>query len=774
MNLIDKFLKKLNTNRNTFMTFVLTLLTVYFAVDRIVEMLFMIFTGASLSYWGPIQYTLVLACPTFAFLFSGTSAFATSKKQKVTLFYTYLIGLYVIAVSMFTQWLNMGCWFLFISVPNYVEIAENFKDLILPAFRALSVYLPLVTVMPFIKWIILSLDDSTEIKRSLWDYRGIDLSDKSKGHGIYTCDIDLFKDAESGKTVTFAEAKRFQALLVCGGSGSGKTSLVFEPNIAKDLEKKLFYFNISKEMGYTALKTGLATLNCPYDNDYINEHFSLDMIIPISSKENLYKTYMKKMLLSSAPYIYRNLGLSYIAPDYETISHIISICKNFKLKYNLIDPADPNSIGMNPFVYDDISKISTTINSVLKEIYFAAHMEEGEEIHANDEDATIQAIENISMLLKEMYPRMNQGNLPNLEDMLKILSNFDLAEKMCKVLEADEELAENYAVMLSYFKRNFYKNGKGREQTEEKLSFLATQLDKLIRLPGIKSTLCNRHNNINFDKMLEEAQINLVCTRRGDLGPSSHKAFGLFYIIAMQNAVLRRPGSETTRIPHFLYIDEFPEFLCRSIDTIFTMYRKYRVGTIVAVQSISQLATTNSKLNLQKAILANCANKIFTGNAEIDEIQWWSSEFGKRRKWAYSSSMDMSKLEYDSKISGVKWDWELYFPLGKLQNLSITSCAYAIRDDNNRPMVGEGKLKPISDKCKEEQIPKFYNFVKFAQGNSNNVNDDEDNNRKSKFKPENINFDNTDTEIDPIQTDTNLLFDNQDAIVVDFKKKLNE
>ena len=88
MNLIDKFLKKLNTNRNTFMTFILTLLTVYFAVDRIVEMLFMIFTGASLAYWGPIKYTLVLACPTFAFLFSGNSAFASSKKQKVTLFYT--------------------------------------------------------------------------------------------------------------------------------------------------------------------------------------------------------------------------------------------------------------------------------------------------------------------------------------------------------------------------------------------------------------------------------------------------------------------------------------------------------------------------------------------------------------------------------------------------------------------------------------------------------------------------------------------------------------
>lgn len=772
MKLIDKFLKKLNTNRNTFATFVLTLLTIYFAIDRIVEMLLMVFTGASLSYWGPIKYTLVLACPTFAFLFSGKSSFASSKKQKVTLFYTYLIGLYIIALSMFTQWINLGCWLLFISVPNYVEIATNFQDLVLPAFRALAIYLPIITLMPFIKWIVLGIDDSTEMIRSIWDYKGIDLSDSSKGHGIYTCDVDLFKNFESGKTVTFAENKRFQALLVCGGSGSGKTALVFEPFIAKDLEKKLFFFNISKELGYTALKTGLATLNCPYDNDYINANFSLDMLVPIANKESLYQSYMKKMLLSSSPYIYRNLGLSYVAPDYETISHIAKICKNFKLKYNIIDPSDSNSIGMNPFVYDDISKISNTINSVIREIYLAAHMEDGEQIHSHDEDAINQAIENISMLLKEMYPRMNQGNLPNLEDMLKILSNFDLAEKMCRVLEEDDELAEKYAVMLSYFKRNFYKNGKGRDLAEEKLSFLATQLDKLIRLPGIKSTLCNRHQNINFDKMLEEGQINLVCTRRGDLGASSHKAFGLFFIMAMQNAVLRRPGNETTRIPHFLYIDEFPEFLCRSTDTLFTMYRKYRVGTIVSIQSISQLETGNSKLNLKQTILSNCANKICTGNLTPEEAQWWSSEFGQRRKWKYSNNMDMSKLEYESKISGVKWDWEDYFPIGKLQTMTITSCAFSIRDDNNKPNVGEGKLSPISSKCKEEQTSKTYNFTKFTKGSANNFEDDTPN-KKTKFKPENINFDDEVMEIDPIQTDTSILFNNDDAIIFDLKNNKN-
>ena len=51
MKFLDKFLKKLNTSRNTFFTYILTLITAYLAVDRIVEMLLMLFTGVSYSYF---------------------------------------------------------------------------------------------------------------------------------------------------------------------------------------------------------------------------------------------------------------------------------------------------------------------------------------------------------------------------------------------------------------------------------------------------------------------------------------------------------------------------------------------------------------------------------------------------------------------------------------------------------------------------------------------------------------------------------------------------
>ena len=769
MKIIDKFLKKLNASRNTFVTYILTLVSVYIVVDRLVEMLLMIFTGVSISYWGPFQYTLAMACPIFAYLFSPSSEFATSKNMKVTLFFTYVITLYIVAISMFTQWINKAVWLFLISLPGYTELVTNFSELIRPALTSLALYLPLTTFYGLYKGIRLGVMDSKDQTRSIWDYKGIQLSDTKAGHGPFTCDMHLCNNLESGKKMIFAEKGRYQSLFVCGGSGTGKTSLILEPMMAKDIEKKAFYIANAKEMGYTALKTGIAILDKPYDNEYLNENFNLNMITPANGKETVYKAYMNKMILSAIDndIIYRNLGITALSPDFESISRIISVCKNYHIKYNLIDTSSTESKGLNPFVYDDPTKIAITISSVLKGMYSSTDLEL-EEVYR--EDFIIQALENITIMLKEMYPRINGGNMPNLEDLYKMLTNFDLVEKMCEIMRTNDELAEKYNTQINYFKRNFYANSSGREQTEKYIYIAVAQLDNLLRLPGVKSVLCNRHNNIDFDKALANGEITLVCTRRGDLGRKTHKAFGLFFILSMQNAVLRRPGNENSRIPHFLYIDEFPDFICKDTEALFTIYRKYKVGTVITAQHLSQLEANNQKMKYKETILSNCGSKIFLGGVTPDEAEWWSREFSKRRTWTYSNSMDMSKLEYDSKYGSVKYDWENYFAANKLSNMSFKNAAVKLKNESGKFDIGEGKFNFIASKYKEEQPVKKYNFSKFTPG----VASEEDDSSKQKFNPKHINFVDERDEFNPVQidnTDADFEFDNENAIVVNFKKK---
>ena len=777
MKLIDKFLKKLNTDRNTFATYILTLVTIYLAVDRLVEMLLMIFTGVSYSYWGPIAYTFALACPVFAYLFSGQSKFATSKAKKVTLFYLYVIGLYIIAVSMFTQWLNMGAWLLLLSVPNYVELITDFSDLVTPAMVSISLYLPLATIFPFFKKLFFGVNDSKDQIRSIWDYGGISLAGKPENSGPYSCEVYFANDSETGKSITIPEESRFQSLFVCGGSGSGKTSLVFEPLFARDLERKYFFKEVSKEMGYTALKTGLATLNAPYENDYLNENFNLNMLVPIDGKEDLYKAYMKKMILSTAgtDITYKNIGLTLMAPDFEEISHMIDVCNNFGIKYNLIDPSNSNSVGLNPFVYDDSSKTAATISAVIKSMYNTAHADVDE---AYKEDIVIQAIENLVVLLKEVYPRINEGKLPNMEDMLKMFTNFDLIEKMCKILEHeienDEFAKDKYRVLLTYFKKNFYSDAPAKSNMEKYIYSVVSQLDNLLRIPGIKGILCNRYNNINFDDVLKNSEVIFICTRRGDLGAAGYKAFGLFFLITMQNSVLRRPGVESSRVPYFVYIDEFSDFICKDTEAMFTMYRKYKVGTTISVQSLQQLETPELPVNYKNTILSNCASKVLTGNAAYDELKWWEGEFSNHREWTYSNSMDMEKMEYDSKYGNVKWEFVANFKAGKLQALGAKDCAYKIRAANGKCMVGPAKLSFLESKYKEPHKVKTFDFGKYSDGVTTDTEDDTSSRAHRRFNPRNVNFRDKNNEIDPIQTDTTdskYLFDNQDAIVVNLKRR---
>jgi len=768
MKIIDKFLKKLGTSRNTFATYVLTLLTVYLAVDRIVEFMLMLFTGVSYSYWGPLMYAFALACPIFAFLFSGSSEFASTKKRKVTLFNIYIIGLSIIAISMFIQWLNLGAWLLLVFNPGYVDLVTDFSDLVRPAFTSLTLLLPVLMIPKVFNFLYFGVNDSKDMTQSIWDYGGIDLSDKKEGHGPYTCDLYLFQNSETAQQITMPESSRYQSLFVCGASGSGKTSLVYEPFIARDLDKKFFFREVSKEMGFTALKTGIATLNRPYDNDYLNTHFNLNMLVPTSGNEDVYKGYMKKMILDSNSEItYKNCGVTVLSPDKEISTHMIDICKNYSLPYNVIDPADKNSIGLNPFVYDDANKIAITISSVMKAMVDISKYELFKELQV------IQAIENISILLKEMYPKMNEGMLPNLEDMLKMFTNFDLVEKMCRILEHDEDLKEKYNTQLVYFKNNFYKDAPNKRNTEIFISVVADILDRLLRVPGVKSILCNRHNNINFDKSLANGEITFVCTRRGDLGASNHKAFGLFFLISMQNAVLRRPGTEKSRVPNFLYIDEFPDFICKATEPIFTMYRKYKIGTVISAQNLEQLNVSGEK----QTILANCVSKIFTGGGVKEELEWWSTEFGQKREWSMGNTIDFDKMKYDSKHGGVEWKFTPYFKPGKLQTLGQKDCAYKIRGSNGKPMSGPGKLNYLDSKYKEPKKIKTFDFGKYSDGVTTETEDTENGLNKKKFNLKKLNFVDERNEINPVQTDTtdsNYVFDNEDAIVVNLKNKKNK
>ena len=732
MKYIDNFLKKLKTDRNTFATYILTLISIYIVIDRVVEILFIGFSGISVSYWGPFKYTLALACPVFAFYFSFSSKFVTHQRAKISFLYLYVIAFYLVVISMIIQWINRLGWFLLFSVPNYSYIITNFMDLIKPAFSALGWYIPICTFYPLFKWLYTQINDTKNIKDSIMDYTGIDLSDTKEGSGPYSCEIVLCKDVDTAAIVKIPENRRFESTLVIGTSGSGKTSMIFEPMIARDLEKKYFFKEASKELGFTALRTGLANLNCPYTNDYINENFSLNMLTPISNKEKVFKAYMSKLTFfyDGKNSIYKDIGLTYLAPDYESLSHIQEVAENFGLKYHLIDPNNPDSIGLNPFAFNDPLKTSLTISSVLKRMYDANidfNQNYVSSSIAYNQNIVTQAIENITLLLKEMYPLQHENELPTLDDLLKLLTNFDLIEELAEQMKRIPKLAEQYEIQLGYFEKTFYKTALDRDKISTQLQAAAAQLEILLRYPGVRNILCNKTNNINYDNVLKNGDIVLVCTRRGDLGANIHKAFGLFILLLMQQSILSRPGTEKTRIPHFLYIDEFPPFVCKATEDIFTLYRKYRVGAIVSAQNLSQFTNDSFK----QVLLSNSTTKLVFGNNTPEDNDWWQKEFGVHREWTFSNDYKTDKGEYDSNYKSIKWDWKENIKSGQIQALKFKMIGYKTKDLKGKNVAGKAKVDFLESKYKEKQKIKTYNFSKFTSGI--NINDEKSKKEQNKI-----------------------------------------
>lgn len=786
LKLVDKFLKFLKTDRNTFATYILTLISAYIVIDRIVELLFIIFTGVAYSYWGPIEYFLALACVTFAFFFSGGSKFAKADVDKLRIFHTFIVCFYIVALSAVVQWVNQAVWLGLLSLPNYADLATNFYYLFRPAFTALGIYFPLVTFYKLFKWLLFKINGTKDIRDSIFDYGGISLTSDKEAHGVYTCEVKVCVDTENGLDICIPESKRFESFLIVGVSGSGKTSMVYEPMLARDIERKSFFKEVSKEMGFTALKTGLATLNCPYDSNYINENFSLNMLTPNPDKIDTYKAYMKKMIIGSSgdKITYRDMGITYISAEHESVEKIKKVADNFHIPVNLIDPNRIDSPGLNPFVYSDPIKTGIAISSVLKGLFL--HSRPDVEL-AFRENESVQIVENLSILLKEIYPLQHDGELPNLEDMLNMLTDFTLVESAVEEMKQIPELAEKYRILIKYFENNFYKTGKNVFNTKKSVSTAASELDNLLRYPGVKNILCNRTNNLNFDKVLESGEVTLLCTRRGDLGETAHKAFGLFFILLMQQSILSRPGSDNTRIPHFLYIDDFPTYICKATEPIYTLYRKYKVATVLDSQNLSQLKgdlSADARGDYYRdLILSNTVNKFIFGNALPEDVKWWQDAMQDKREWDWKSDYNTApdKMGYDQKLGGIEYKWKANYAAGKIMALKGGQVIYKVKDLKGKSVVNKGKVAPMDAKYKDPQKIKNYDFSKFTSGISSVESAakkalNKNRGLYAKATKSNDNYD-IERETDPIQTDTsdsNYFFDNEDAIVVNFKKGKKE
>ncbi len=726
--LISDFFKKLHIKKpNRLLTYVFgTLAAIVTLISVVSTIQFFFGAGKFTDTMEPVFYTFWILLPVLAYSFYVNSGIPKNDKEKITMFIVTVSSLGLIVSNMINTWINEAIWYLLSLLDNYEAVLATYPELFAPATKSLSFILPFIGIFRVIEYFLDILTDD-DMPAAIPGFCGLSVEQAKKENNMFTCPTIICKEKGTSLPVIVPEKKRYEATLVQGATGTGKTATVLLPMSALDLEKKYFFREYSKKLGYSLLKKGYAYVLGPYNNEYMNNNFNLKFIKPRRGFEDKFLDEVRDILQYSdnatGEIVYRNLGITIVENDGKFISDFLGVAKNFGIETLSVDPGNlETTLSINPFAIEEPTKVASIIADVLKSMY--EDQGGGSPGDPFFTQVTLDAFQNLAILLKEMYPIMNNGELASLEDMLELLYNFDKVEQMTEEMKKHGELEQKYKLLIAYFEKNFYKpslningfeipgtRGSGRKETERFLYGAITQLNNLLRHNGLKKALCGKTNILDFDKALDDGSVITACSRKGELGIIQSKAFGMFFIMQFQDSVLRRKGNEDSRTPHFLYIDEFPEYVNKDMDVMFTLFRKYRCGVTIALQNLAQLEKTG-KGYYRQTVLANTKTQIIFGDTVPEDSKYWSEAFGKEKvadpgrdfkfvdgKMVASPTLTIKEKER-AKVS-------------KIQDQPFGSIFYKTKNSAGKTVYGKGKTGFLDGKYKQKKEVLKFNFEKY-------------------------------------------------------------
>ncbi|NBI07610.1 type IV secretory system conjugative DNA transfer family protein [Senegalia massiliensis] len=423
--------------------------------------------------------------------------------------------------------------------------------------------------------------------------------------------------------------------------------------------------------------------------------------------------------------IYKDLGMAVIAPDGGLPSDTIKIANEFGVKVHKIDPtlAEIKKGGIakfNPLKGGRADKVGDIISSILVSMDNAQGSSKSNPFFTN---ASIRAVRNLVILLKEIYPIMNNELDPTLRDVLDCLNDFDSVIPYVETMKEDEVKRKKWGSVISYFQTCFYpppvdNNGKiirgtsigsQRKKTEESITGIINQLDNFITREEVDYILCDRENSIDLHKVIEEGECLAIATRQNELGERLGKAFALFFILSIQNVVLSRfSEDENPERPFHTIIDEFPFYINDNTKVFFTFARKYKCAVTIAIQNMAQLREISDEF--RETIFTNTDTKILLPKSNLEDRKYWSEYFStytdfEMQTGTSSSSIFSDNPKYTETRRGTIQE-KKNVSEQEINDLTFKQALYSYTDSKGRTKIGKG----ITDFMKINNKPKFNNF----------------------------------------------------------------
>jgi hypothetical protein len=181
---------------------------------------------------------------------------------------------------------------------------------------------------------------------------------------------------------------------------------------------------------------------------------------------------------------------------------------------------------------------------------------------------------------------------PTLFTVYKLLTNHTYRKQIVETLTDP--------ILKDFWKQEFEKLGSF--QKADLISPITNKLGRFLTTSMTRNILNQKQSKLNFDEIINSGKILICDLSKGKIGEDTSSFLGSLILAKLQLAALNRVHIPMEkRSDFFLYIDEFQNFATVTFAQILSEARKYRLNTILAHQTISQIEDKD----LLKVILAN-------------------------------------------------------------------------------------------------------------------------------------------------------------------------
>ena len=319
------------------------------------------------------------------------------------------------------------------------------------------------------------------------------------------------------------------------------------------------------------------------------------------------------------------------------------------------------------------------------------------------QDMNEQLLRNSLKVLKRLY-----GNRATMIDLSRLVANSvgqgrKMVMNFSKKPAPTEALAKENADIANYFLSDYFNE---KSKTYENTSGVRSQIAKIVSNKYLRKVLNpeNGKSDIDFDSHLANGTVICISTAQGklrDLG----KFLGYFIILNFQSSVFKRPGNENTRIPHFLYIDEFQTYANSGFSDMLTQGRSYRVASHLATQNRALIGMGAGKDgdDFIELVSTNARNVIIYPGGNFLDAKYYSDQFGEIKQAEEQVGITRQRFHplYGNKVNApsesirrTEKDVARYSPTDIIYR-KFGEITYAIIQDNTLQVPGVGTIEYI-------------------------------------------------------------------------------